>query len=220
MRKANLLDQRFGRLEVIDEAGTVTSPGGTKRLAWQCRCDCGNVVVVRGNDLVNGQQRSCGCLRDEMTGDRSRTHGHTANGKTSKEFHAWCGAKKRCYDKSEKSYVHYGGRGIRMCKRWRESFENFFADMGPCPKDRSLLRQRNKYSLDRYPNPNGNYEPGNCRWATQIEQCNNWRHNRIMTIRGQRMTVAQAARKFGLRSYLVYSRLYAGWADEAAIGIT
>lgn len=207
MRRAKLDGQRFERLIVIGVHSVAESPCGTKRLKWLCRCDCGREHVVRGADLVNGLVRSCGCLKDDTARARLTTHGHTSGGKLSREYNAWHHAKRRCSDPAVKQFADYGGRGIRMCARWVESFEAFLADMGPCPKGKTI---------DRIDN-DGNYEPGNCRWATRTEQNNNTRASRFVVWNGERMTVAEASRRAGIDKMHVYSRLKIGWALERAL---
>jgi len=131
---------------------------------WLCLCDCGNLCTARIYDLGNGVS-SCGCWRAEVErmGHRLR-HGHAPRSGSSAEYRSWMAMRNRCQQPKTMFYERYGGRGIRVCERWQK-FENFLADMGPRPEGKTL---------DRYPNPDGNYEPGNCRWATPKEQ----RHNR------------------------------------------
>lgn len=104
------------------------------------------------------------------------------------EYHIWTTMKGRCYTPTSNRYHYYGGRGIKVCDRWRDSFENFLADMGPRPK---------KQSLDRIDN-DGDYEPDNCRWATQSEQCRNSRRSRRVTINGESLTAGDLASRMRL----------------------
>lgn len=144
----NLLGQQFGRLTVIK----LTDERRNGHVMWLCRCTCGNQVLVRGSCLINGGSRSCGNhYRVLLT----------------PEYRAWKKLKSRCSNRNSPIYKYYGGRGITVCKRWLESFENFYEDIGPKPKGRAL-------SLDRIDN-DGNYEPGNCRWADQSTQNRNRR---------------------------------------------
>jgi hypothetical protein len=156
---------RFGRLLVISFSHT----DNRNYAHWHCRCDCTAIVVVNGQRLVNNETRSCGCLRREISRRRMTKHGQssTRNGlQPSPEYRSWCAMLRRCYNPNAFGYEYYGGCGIIVCDRWRQSFEAFFKDMGPRP---TL-----QHTLDRWPNPYGNYEPDNCRWATWKEQ----RHNR------------------------------------------
>ena len=130
-------------------------------LCWNCRCDCGVDVVVLAENLRAGLSKSCGCYRAEFLRSVSVRHGHTLGGRNSPERQSWRGMKDRCTNPNHMGYRRYGGRGITVCERWLNSFENFYADMGLRPPGTSL---------DRWPDPDGNYEPGNCRWATAQEQ--------------------------------------------------
>jgi hypothetical protein len=155
----NLKDQEFDRLTVLKE---VESRG--KHRIWLCRCACGNETEKYQSNLVSGQSRSCGCLRKERSVEANTKHGMT----DSVEYECWCQMIRRCYNKKNKSYHNYGGRGIYVCQRWRKSFENFYEDMGQRPFKR--------YSLDRI-DVEGHYCLENCRWATQRRQCCNKREN-------------------------------------------
>jgi hypothetical protein len=159
MTKSSFIDltgQRFGRLVVAAFAGRHSG----RQALWRCHCDCGNISTVHGVNLRRGFSKSCGCLGAE---NRLRLkHGHTINRKRSPEHRVWTGMKDRCINDNSVKWKRYGGRGIKVCDRWLNSFENFLADMGPRP---SL-----QHTLDRYPDNDGDYEPGNVRWATRKEQ--------------------------------------------------
>ena len=137
-----------------------------------------------------------------------RKHGHATRGRASPEYGIWNAMHARCTLPNNKCFNIYGGRGIKVCERWR-SFENFIADMGPRP---SL-----KHSLDRYPNGDGDYEPGNCRWATSIEQGSNKRNNHLIEIDGETKTVSAWARERGLHKDLIFGRLGRGWTPRDAV---
>jgi hypothetical protein len=122
----------------------------------------------------------------------------------SPEYRAWVHIHSRCTDSNASDYPRYGGRGIMVCERW-DSFENFLADMGPRPSA--------KHSIDRI-NNDGNYEPGNCQWATTIEQANNKRSNRRVTIGGQNKTVAEHARDAGIHYGVLWEHIEKGWPPE------
>lgn len=149
----DLTGQTFGRLTVVGLAGR-----DDRYVFWHCRCECGNLSVVRGQGLTNGSTpiKSCGCLQREKV----TTHGLEKHSL----YHVWSGMMKRCYHPQNPKYKDYGGRGITVCERWKD-IRNFIADLKEKPVGKSL---------DRYPDPDGNYEPNNVRWATPLEQ----RHNR------------------------------------------
>lgn len=176
-----LTGRRFGRLLVLSR--TENSTDG--KPMWMCKCDCGKEKPVRAQLLRNGTTTSCGCLNRELTSKRSTTHGKTRT----REWQTRHAIKERCLTQSCSSYAHYGGRGIRVCDKWLNSFESFLADMGERPGP--------GYSIDRI-EPDGDYEPGNCRWATVVEQNRNKRTNVRYTINGKTQLAADWARESGL----------------------
>lgn len=134
------------------------------------------------------------------------SHGHTVNGKSSKTFQVWHDMIRRCRSKNRKDYCRYGGRGIDVCDRWLK-FENFLADMGEKPDGMSIDRKDN----------NGNYEPGNCRWATSIEQSANKRNNVLLTYLGKTQHVAAWASETGIKHSTIRKRISKGWTIERAL---
>ena len=199
----DLMGQRFGRLLIVGR-GPNTKTGGAQ---WVCRCDCGETRVNGRANLVKGRARSCGCLRRETSravGLRSRTHGLSM----SSEYRIWRMAIDRCSNPRSSNWKNYGARGIDVCQRWRDGFENFWADMGPRPSSR--------HSLDRI-DVNGNYEPANCRWADWDTQGNNRRNNHVVMVDGVKMTLAEAIRFKGQNSKRVRMRISLGWSVERAL---
>lgn len=163
MRLIQLAGEKFGRLTVIERAPNRNG----KITQWLCECECGTELVVQAVHLRTGHTRSCGCLKRDMiasTGRANLTHGHRiANSRT---YETWRAMIRRCELPTNDNYRYYGAKGVRVCSRWRNSFEAFLEDMGERPAGKTI---------DRI-NPEGNYEPGNCRWATPLEQ----RHNQRM----------------------------------------
>lgn len=166
------------------------------RKFWACRCDCGTERVVYENSMTSGRSTGCGCWK----------RGHMLT--ETPEYQAWRGAKLRCGNPNEPSYKHYGGRGIKVCERWVRDFLTFLADMGRRPSA--------KHSLDRI-DVNGNYEPGNCRWATWSVQALNKRTNRRIAALGRTQTLTEWSRETGLSCDTLRKRVAMGWSAERAV---
>ncbi len=161
----SLVGQSFGRLSVVARAES------NGQLAfWKCLCACGNSVTVAGAKLTSGHTNSCGCLRSEVTALRSTKHGM----KRTLAYKSWEGLRARCNCPTNRKYARYGGRGITVCERW-DDFANFFADMGERPS--------RHHSIERM-NNDGNYEPGNCKWALPPEQSRNKTHKTTTGVNG------------------------------------
>jgi hypothetical protein len=193
----------FGRLLVL------ASNGKNKQgaVVWLCQCKCGKHTNVRTALLTSGHTQSCGCLGVENR-LAAVLKALTKHGRSKTRTHnVWGKMRQRCENPRDKSYPRYGGRGIKVCKRW-QSFENFLADMGEPPSP--------VYSIDRI-NNDGHYEPGNCRWATNKQQCNNTRFNVSLSHNGETKTISQWAEYTGINPGTLYSRIQRGWAIEKAL---
>lgn len=136
-------------------------------------------------------------------------HGFARRGQQSAEYQCWQSIKQRCFYPKHAKFEYYGGRGITICDRWRCSFEDFLADVGPRPSP--------KHSIDRYPNRRGNYEPGNVRWATRQQQADNRDSTRWLTLNGEVVSLAETCRRFNVDRRLVGQRLIRGWPTEKAV---
>lgn len=163
-----------------------------------CRCSCGTVRVVLNKRIKNGSSKSCGCMRLEIIS----THGM----KRTSEYKIWSGMKSRCLNPSDPAFKDYGGRGIKVCKRWLK-FENFYSDMGP--RSRGL-------TLDRI-NNDGGYSKSNCRWASRATQSNNRRSNRVIKLNGVSMSLADMVRVTGIGRDKIKRRLNRGWCPEEIV---
>lgn len=187
--------QRYGKLKVLRLLPE--RQGGS--LVWLCRCDCGNTTKLRGNTLSAGAVKSCGCLR--------APHGKSRTA----ESYILKSAVQRCHNKNAQAYANYGARGIRVCKRWRESdgrgLINFLADMGPRPRGATLERKNNSKG----------YSPTNCVWATRRVQTRNMRTNVWITYKGRRMILADWAAQVGLPYMTLWARLKKGWPVKRAL---
>ena len=191
----------FGRLLVEREHDRpyIIPSNGKAVTQYVCLCLCGNTVIVRQPYLKSGHTRSCGCLRR----DSVITHGKAKT----KAYRSWVAMKQRCSNPKARRFAEYGGRGISVCERWKDSFENFLADMGEPPTS--------KHSIDRI-DVNGNYEPGNCRWATILEQAQNTRTNRNITFHGKTQSLSVWARELGIEPHTLIKRLNK-WPLETAL---
>lgn len=185
----------FERLTVVSKE--IIKKG---RPHYRCHCSCGKNIFVYKYSLSGGQ-KSCGC----WISDHSSTITHGMCG--TKVYLAWKSMRRRCNNPNEKSWPDYGGRGIKVCKRW-DKFANFFADMGDLPAP--------GYTIERI-DVNGNYQPSNCKWIKKADQCKNMRKNVFLTIDGQTKIVADWARETGVNVHTLWTRLYTGWSPKDAI---
>lgn len=187
------LGQRFGRLLVQE---IVRRNGCNVRV--RTLCDCGASHVAFLNNITAGVTTSCGCRNRESAAERFTTHGRSG----SVEYSIWNAMRHRCGNPQNNAWADYGGRGITVCERWRESFENFIADMGARPSPR--------HSIDRINNSAG-YSPENCRWATQSEQMRNTRRTTFIVLDGARVPAISVYEKHGISRQLFDCRVSSGW---------
>ena len=177
---------------------------------WRCHCDCGTIVSVRDDMLKSGHTRSCGCLQRDYArnGDARRTHGLTPKGNHAPEHGVWTKMKARCFNKQDHAYMNYGGRGITVCPRWKNSFQNFIEDMGRRPSS--------KHTIDRTDN-DGPYSPDNCEWKTRRHQNRNKRNNIRITANGKTQIIADWARELGINATTIEARYHKGWSHHDII---
>lgn len=190
----------FGRWTVV-----IPSVRHNNRWASECRCECGNIGIVRYGRLRSGESKSCGCLRDENLTKHGATKRSTR--KNSHEYWIWNMVVQRCTNPNVKNWRDYGGRGITVCDRWLH-YENFIADMGNRPTT--------KHSIERRDNSSG-YSPENCLWATRKEQSSNKRNNHFIELFGRRQHLSAWAREYGVDHTIILSRLSRGWTELAAV---
>lgn len=158
-RAESLVGLTSGRLTVLERAASLPGNRGAR---WVCQCECGNKTVARADGLRVGRSRSCGCLSAETAVAVHQKHGRC----NSAEYTAWVNMRKRCSDQKSKSWPNYGGRGIKVCPEWDQSFEAFHSHVGDRPGE--------GFELDRIDN-DGDYRPGNVRWVTKAENNKNRR---------------------------------------------
>lgn len=198
MRFEDLTGKKFGRLTVIENLGT--NKNGCYE--WLCQCECGNYKVAISSHLNNGIVKSCGCLQKEVTAKRNYKHGYARRGERDITFSSWCSMWARC---SNPRYKGYFGK-VTVCERWRD-FSAFIKDMG--------LRPSIEMSIDRI-DSKGNYEPSNCRWATDFEQANNTSRNHKEYFDGEYLSLAEISRRYGINQTTLGRRLKSGLTIKEA----
>jgi hypothetical protein len=197
----NLTGRKFGRLEV---KALSDHRAKNNKILWHCVCDCGNETDVLAASLKRMTSQSCGCLRKEMLSQSKTTHGKSA----SREMRSYSQMKQRCCNKENKDYAFWGGKGVTICDQWLDSFENFLKDMGERPANTTLDRKNN----------DGNYEPNNCRWATQTEQNRNRSNSKNITINNETKPLYVFADLFGVARTAVSQRINQyGWTIAMAL---
>lgn len=199
-RYIDLTGKRFGRWTVLSYAGNC----GRYIPRWLCRCDCGTEREVIGKDMVAGKSVSCGCYFSEQVKLWNVKHGLSHD----QTFNIYRHMIARCHNEKGARYADYGGRGITVCQRWRDSYEAFLDDMGPRPSPKHEIERKNN---------DGNYEPDNCIWATRHVQARNKRSSRFLEHNGERMVIVDWERRQGFLIGTISKRLIHGWTVEEAI---
>jgi len=200
----NLVGEKVGRLVVVDNCEHITKKGKTVA-GCLCKCDCGKTKITARTNILSGQTRSCGCLIRELNetkignnyGELTKTTYQPVHHKRLKD--TWKNMKARCFNKKKKEYKNYGGRGITVCAEWSSNFMSFY-------EWAMVNGYRSDLTIDRI-DVNGNYEPSNCRWATDWEQRRNTRRNHYITIDGITKVVADWSKELGIPDYKVV-RIY------------
>lgn len=179
-----IVGKKYNNLTII---GVSLAKSSRNRPMLVCKCDCGVIKPIIASRVINGHTKSCGCITAVRVSESKTTHGMS----NSSAYNTWHGLIQRCYNENNKDYPSYGGRGIMVCDRWKNSFETFLADMGNPPKGTTIDRINNS----------GNYEPNNCHWATAKIQCNNRRNNTIVSFRGEQYNLCQLATQLNVSRY-------------------
>lgn len=201
--RVSLSGKVVGRLTITDrtELRGRADGNGTRRY-WWCACSCGNEKWIGADKLAGRVTVSCGCVRREVVSASFRKHGQS---RRTPEYRAWAAMKQRCFNEGGPAYKNWGGRGIKVCDEWLNSFEQFFADMGRRPAGTSLERENN----------DGDYSPGNCKWGTRTEQSQNTRTAVRLTFKGETLCLSEWARRCGLLVCTMRRRIIRLGAEKA-----
>lgn len=194
---------RYGRLTVVRE-----TKAHSERRRYTCKCECGKTTTVRGSNLTTGSVQSCGCLRVERSAARATRHGHTAHYENSPEYEAWRSMKHRCYTPSHEGWTWVGAKGIKVCKRWLTSFENFLEDLGKRPSPKHQLNRISKTQ---------DYTPTNTRWALVREVGRTRTNNKVYTIGNVTLCLEDWAERAGIGKSTLHYRLAKGLTMREAI---
>lgn len=199
---AELAGKMFGHLTIRSILGN-----------YRCSCDCScgkSDLVKRYHCLINGNTTSCGCEKIRILHESSTTHGETRVGvKFPPEYHSWANMNARCNNENRPDFEHYGGRGISVCDEWKNSYQEFLAYVGRRPSP--------GHSIDRFPNHNGNYEPGNVRWATKAEQARNRRSSHFLTAFGKTLTISEWSEVTGICRTTIGKKIRKGMSPEEVL---
>jgi hypothetical protein len=192
---------RFDHLRVIKRVENAQDGSAV----WECKCDCGESRTIRGTALRAGRHKSCGCMSPKFKANDPRNAGYSHL----REYRIWRGMVDRCSDLTGKKSHLYAAKGIRVCERWN-TFPDFLADMGKCPKG---------FTIERIDGNRG-YEPSNCKWASRVEQANNTTRNVMLEFKGRRQTISQWATELAIKSNTIVYRIRRGWSIERALSKT
>lgn len=201
----DFVPETYGRLTSICSK---YKPAESKYVLQDWKCECGKVVTRYHSAVRYGTTSSCGCIKSEQLAARNKAsarHGYFGTA----TYRSWSSMIVRCEDVTHEAYYRYGGRGIKICKEWREDFCKFLKDMGERPADRTLDR------IDT----NGDYCPENCRWATKLEQARNTRSNRRLTLDGVTKLLVEWAEEYEIPGTVISARLKAGWSVRDALTV-
>lgn len=199
----DLSGHRFNKLRVLRKGEPKVGPSGRAVVRWDCVCDCGNTTIVSTQKLKSGHTTSCGCVMRSRLIEAQTTHGMVGT----RTYRIWNGMRTRCNNPNDPKFHLYGGAGVRITERW-DNFANFFADMGEAPAG---------MSIDRFPDRDGDYAPGNCRWATPSEQNNNLRTTRFFIWNGERRSLTQWCDHLGISRGALNARLFNGQSFDYAV---
>ena len=203
-KRYNFIGEMFGDSVVISKCDEKVG----REIAWNLKCGCGNVYQAVTGKLNSNRARQCKECSLKIAATAGIKHGYSPRSGSTPEYKSWEEMRQRCYNKNTAHYHRYGGRGISVCARW-DKFEDFLVDMGNKPT--------HKHSIDRI-NNDGNYEPGNCRWATQLEQMQNISTNLNIHIHGEKLSLGAAARKYNIHSTTIKDRIFRqGMTPEEAV---
>lgn len=194
----DLTSKRFGRLVVLNRAEDKVSKSGYKTIMWNCRCDCGNTKVIRGKCLSGGITKSCGCYAKEVMSSIKKKHGDNGT----RLYAIWDSMRQRCYNKNNKAYPNYGGRGISVCEEWNDynNFKKWSIDSGY-----DINATRGKCTLDRI-DVNSDYTPCNCRWVDMKSQSNNKRNTIVLSCGSVSHTLKEWSEITGIKYETLWAR--------------
>lgn len=199
----DMVGRKFEKLTVLRENGR----SHNRSIMWECVCDCGNVVTIDGVSLRNGHSKSCGCARYSKKDRHSITH--------KRLYQIWASMKDRCYNPKANNYKWYGAKGIEVCDEWKNNFESFCT--WSLTNGYQEVAQRGLYTIDRI-DPNGNYEPNNCRWVDTKTQSRNKTTTNFLTYNGVKKSLADWSDEVGILATTIDSRIRKhGWSVEKAL---